>query len=107
MNRKYSICYFILLLFIASNCFAEVISFEKSDHFKALLNAETFSAGGTGFAGIPTEETLAFKAIFLSRNALEQFEVLLEKASNEGQLYALSGLYFMIILNSKQLLLAW
>jgi hypothetical protein len=94
MNRNYTIFYFIFLVFIASNCFAEESSFKNSDAFRTLLNAETFSAGGTGFAGMPTTETLAFKSIFSARNALEQFKVLFDKATSEGKLYALSGLYF-------------
>ena len=94
MNRKYTICNLVFLFLFASNCFAEVSSFEKSDEFRTLLNAVSFSDGGTGIAGMPTDETLAFKSIFSAKNALEQFDVLIEKATSEGKLYALSGLYF-------------
>jgi hypothetical protein len=66
----------------------------NSADYKVLLNAESFSDGGTGVSGTPTAETVAFKHIFFSENAGKTFDLLLANANFEGKLYALCGLYF-------------
>jgi hypothetical protein len=89
---KLILCF--LLLTTTIYCFADDKETENYKYFKILLNAKTFSGGGTGEAGTPTEETIAFKHIFFSKNAHEEFKKILEKGSIAGKLYALSGLYF-------------
>ena len=89
---KLILCF--LVLTTTAYCFADDKQTENYEYFKILLNAKTFSDGGTGEAGTPTEETIAFKHIFFSKNAHEEFKKILEKGSIAGKLYALSGLYF-------------
>ncbi|MEJ2031654.1 MAG: hypothetical protein P8Y63_01125 [Deltaproteobacteria bacterium] len=89
---KLIIC--VLFFTTAAYCLAGDKKTESCDYYKVLLNAKSFSVGGTSYAGTPTKETIAFKHIFFSKNADEQFKKLLENANLEGKLYALSGLYF-------------
>lgn len=74
--------------------FADDNQTENNDRYNILLNARTFSVGGTSYAGTPTKETIAFKHLFFSKNAHALFKKLIENGSLEGKLYALSGLYF-------------
>lgn len=86
------ICF--LLLITSAYSFADDNQAENNDDYNILLNAKTFSVGGTSYAGTPTKETIAFKHIFLAKNAHVLFEKIMENGSLEGKLYALSGLYY-------------
>lgn len=55
--------------------FADDNQTENNDPYNILLNARTFSVGGTSYAGTPTKETIAFKHLFFSKNAHELFSV--------------------------------
>ncbi len=89
MIMKIKLILFFLIFLLSANCFGDDIA-----DYKILLNAKSFSVGGTGYSGVPTAETIAFKHIFLSENADKQFIKLMANANLEGKLYALCGLYF-------------
>jgi hypothetical protein len=79
-----------LFIFTFLSCYAS----QSDQDFNLLKAATSFSTGGTGYAGIPTEETMAFKHLFFKENAGANFHKLLLEANWTGKLYALSGLYF-------------
>jgi len=54
--------------------------------FNTLLNADTFSCGGTGYANTPTEETVAFKRLLFLDDSLDIMIRLFEDASLEENL---------------------
>lgn len=66
----------------------------KDYAYLSLKNASTFAYGGVGYGGAPLGTLYAFKDILARDNASSVFKKLLGRASNEGKLYALAGLYF-------------
>ncbi|MEJ2665037.1 MAG: hypothetical protein P8107_13515 [Spirochaetia bacterium] len=87
-----SISVFLLQLLNCVNT-NNTISYETND-YRILKKAEYFATGGIGYSGEAPEAIIAFKHIFNSKNAKEQFIALLSEATYEGRLYALCGLYY-------------
>lgn len=59
----------------------------------ALLKAERFETGFTGFAGSPSAYIKNFQTILREPDAAELFKYLFGEATTAGKLYAVSGLY--------------
>lgn len=59
---------------------------------KVLENAGQFTVGGVGFAGIPSKEELAFRAVLKGEEARAGFLALTSSATTAGRLYGLLGL---------------
>jgi hypothetical protein len=62
--------------------------------YSLLRDTEQFASSHTDYAGAPSCEVIAFQTLLNSRIADQAFKSLLKSATLEGQLYALSGLYF-------------
>ena len=62
--------------------------------YDLLLTTEEFASAHVDVAGTPSCQALAFQELLDSRMADSAFKRLLKEATIEGQLYALSGLYF-------------
>lgn len=62
--------------------------------YSLLRETQEFASSAVDFAGVPSCEVVAFQTLLDSDVADQAFKSLLESATLEGQLYALSGLYF-------------
>jgi len=63
--------------------------------YALLHDAEEFTSTHLDVAGVPSCLVVAFQTVLESRDAKAAFRSLLAEATLEGQLYALSGLYFV------------
>jgi hypothetical protein len=80
-------------LWIAALCLVSLLARgADSDAFKRVASARYFAFGGIGFAGITSEEELAFREIMASKSAGVDLLRLLKVGNGEGKCYALVGL---------------
>ncbi len=78
---------FLLVLLLSSG-----IAKAEGDPVKRLETARMFAFGGVGYAGITTEEEIAFRAVLDSKTAEADFLRVLDRGNVQGKCYALVGL---------------
>ena len=64
----------------------------ESERFQTVRDAERFTIGGVGYAGVPSREETAFRQIIKQHGASVLCQKLLTEATPAGQLYGLLGL---------------
>lgn len=57
-----------------------------------LANVEYYAFGGVGFAGVTSRGEKDYKAIFVSPNGLQEFELLFSRGNPAAKCYALFGI---------------
>jgi len=57
-----------------------------------LMKVKCFAFGGVGYAGATSKGEIAFHAVLASTNALELFNSVLSRGTDEAKLYALCGI---------------
>lgn len=77
---------------VAVTLFAALRAVSAADPMKSLRHAESFSFGGIGVAGTPSEGEVAFRELIARKYALKDFHKLLKSGDPEGQCYALVGI---------------
>jgi len=86
----------LLVLFSVAKVFSADLSSQNSNSVQnacgELLNIKCFAFGGVGYAGTTSKGELAFRSVLASSNALELFETILSKGTDEAKLYALCGI---------------
>jgi hypothetical protein len=86
----------LLILFSGAGLFGADLPAQSSNSVQnacaELLSIKCFAFGGVGYAGTTSKGELAFRAVLTSTNALELFETILSKGTDEAKLYALCGI---------------